>query len=135
VRASKKDYWRIFGSALVLHMVVIAIPTSPADSIWLTAVAVAFFLIIFGVWAALAPRGAAIALAILAGAEALTAVAAIAFYGERVAFVVLLFDVATIILAARSIPVASSYLLARRGDASREREYERQERWRTGSGW
>ncbi len=79
-------------------------------------------------------RGAAIELAVVLTVDTLVAVA-VAWSNRNLAVAIPIpFDAVAVAFAIRSLPIASSYLAARRRDVEREREYERQERWRKTSG-
>lgn len=134
--ASKAAYWRMFGIVLGAHSAAIAIGVGLAGgSLGLAVYAVAASCVVFGVWAAMAPRGAAIALAVILTIDTLSAVPVALSTHDLAIAIPIPFDVAAIVYAIRSLPVASSYLDAKRTDDQREREYDRQERWRNPSPW
>ena len=63
--ASKAGYWRMFGAVLGAHSVAIAGSIGlGGGTLRYAAYAVAFSCVVFGVWAALARRGAAIGLTV-----------------------------------------------------------------------
>jgi hypothetical protein len=135
--ASKAAYWRTFGSAYAAYSVgnVVGIGLA-AGSVGDVVGALIFGLAVFGVWAALAPRGAAIGLLVLCAVNALGVLLAVILTRNNLASAIVIpFDLVAGVFAVRSLPIASSYREARREQDRREREYERQERWRAGSGW
>ncbi len=83
----------------------------------------------FGVWAAMAPRGAAVGLVVILMLD-IVADLVVATHHNRAAAITIPFNVLAVVFAIRSLPTASSYLEAKRRDDEREREYDRQERWR-----
>jgi uncharacterized membrane protein YgcG len=90
---------------------------------------------IFGVFAALAPRGAVVVFVVLVSLSAIFSIVAFLREHDRGVPVQIVLDAAAIICAVRAFPFAVSYREDRRRQTERERDYERQERWRAGSGW
>jgi hypothetical protein len=134
--ASKGAYWRMFGIVLGAHSMAIAIGVGlGGGSLGLAVYAVAAGCVVFGVWAAMAPRGAAIALAVILTVDTLSAVLVALSTHDLAVAIPIPFDVVAIVYAIRSLPLASSYLDTKRTDDQRERDYDRQERWQKPSPW
>ncbi len=130
--ASKAAYWRMFGVVLGAHSTAIAIEIGlGGGSLGFAIYAIAWSCIVFGVWAAMAPRGAAIALAVSLTVDTVSSVVVALSTHDLAVLIPIPLDIAAIIYATRSLPAASSYLDAKRRDDQRERDYDRQERWRT----
>jgi hypothetical protein len=134
--ASKAEYWRTFGVVLGAHSIAIAVSIGlNGGSLGSALLAVVVGCVTFGLWAALAPRGAAIGLAVILAVDTVVAVAVAVSSGNLAAAIPIPFNLVAVAFAIRSLPIASAYLAARRRDEERTREYERQERWRNTSGW
>jgi hypothetical protein len=134
--ASKAAYWRMFGIVLGAHSIAIALEVGlGGGSLGFAVYAVAASGVLFGIWAAMAPRGAAIALAVILTVDTVSAVVVALSAHDLAVAIPIPFDVAAIAYAIRSLPIASSYLDAKRKDEHRERDYDRQERWRNQSTW
>jgi len=130
--ASKAAYWRMFGIVLGAHSMAIAIEVGlGGGSLGFAAYAIAASCIVFGLWAAMAPRGAAIALAAILTIDTVSSIVVALSTHDLGVLIPIPFDIAAVVYAVRGLPVASSYLDAKRRDDRRERDYDRQERWRT----
>ena len=134
--ASKAEYWRMFGVVLGTHSIAIAVSIGlDGGSLGYAVYAVVSSCVVLGVWAALAPRGAAIGLVVILTVDTLIAIAVASSNHNLAVAIPIPFNAVAVAFAIRSLPIASSYLAAHRRDVEREREYERQERWRNTSGW
>ncbi len=134
--ASKASFWRTFAVALGLHSIAIVIAIGLAGgSHALALTTVLFGACVLGVWAALASRGAVVALIVILLVSTLSSVVAIVLdHDFAVAFATPL-DAVAMFYAWQSFPRASSYLEDKRHQEQAARRYEREERWRPGSGW
>lgn len=134
--ASKAEYWRTFGVVLATHGIAIAVSIGlDGGSLGYAVYAVLSSCVVIGVWAALAPRGAAIGLVVILTIDTAIAIAVASSSRNLAIAIPIPFNAVAVAFAIRSLPIASSYLAARRRDIERGREYERQERWRSTSGW
>jgi hypothetical protein len=134
--ASKAEYWRMFGVVLGTHSVAITVSIGlDGGSLGYAVYTVVSSCVVLGVWAALAPRGAAIGLVVILTVDTLIAIAVASSNRNLAVAIPIPFNAVAVAFAIRSLPIASSYLAAHRRDVEREREYERQERWRDTSGW
>ncbi|MDQ1385632.1 MAG: hypothetical protein QOG65_3011 [Actinomycetota bacterium] len=126
----------MFGAVLAAHSIAIAVSIGlDGGSFGNVLSAVVASCVVFGLWAALAPRGAAIGLAVILSADTVVSVAVAVSHRNLAVSIPIPFNLGAVAFAIRSFPIASSYLTARRRDEERERDYERQERWRHTSGW
>ena len=119
---SRRQYRLLFGSALALYLVGALLYVSG----WLVASAV--FALVFVVWAARAPRGAAIALAVWV----VPAILANVISGDVRLTTIAAVDLVVFVLTLASLPSArvAAAEKARRQDAVRDRD----RRW-SGSSW
>jgi hypothetical protein len=126
----------MFGIVLGAHSIAIALEVGlGGGSLGVAVYAIAASGIVFGIWAAMAPRGAAIALAVILTIDTVSALIVAFSSGDFAVAIPIPFDVAAIVYAVKSLPIASSYLDAKRRDDQRERDYDRQERWRNQASW
>ena len=126
----------MFGAALGWHSIAVAIGLGLAGES--LASVVISLLIVVGIYALLAtfaPRGAVVVFVGLWLVS--TAVSVVSFLGgnDRGAAIPIVFDAVAVFCAWRAFGLAATYRQDRHRQAERELEYERQERWRPGSGW
>jgi hypothetical protein len=138
--ASKASYWWWFGAALVLRSIATTVAFGVAGANTVESLAFVFAASVVGSWilgvfGALAPRGAVIVFGALVSLSTVFSIIAFLSDHGRGFPIQIVFDAAAIFCAVRAFPFAVSYREDRRRQAERERDYERQERWRPGSGW